>query len=418
MKHKLFKTKGILSKYDGKGVYMRGLRLIIILLISTILCYNVSAASIAVTKAVMNYQDVLKGGYAEDYVYVSTDTEFDVPLEYEVIGDVQGWISVSPDINNQTVYVNRSKIQELRIIIQPPVDTPTGNYTGGVRIITGTLNNPEGPYGSQLQAAFLIRINIEVTGTERIECNIGGLNIPDTEIGNPLEFSMTVSNTGNVRVRPNVSIDVWNQDQSTLLNSLTIDFNRVEVLPTTSRVLMNRFDNNYRIGQYWAYATVYPCQKSELISFSVLEKGSIADYGDLLRIENKPWASTGEAVPITAVFKNNGERVVSAKFKGVVQQNEKVVQVLDSDFYDVAQGEINNIQVFFTPKKLGQYTISGRVLYNNKLTYEKSSILNVNTGEEITSFNLTYIVIIIIIIIIILLLLIKIKKKKQKINRF
>ena len=33
---------------------------------------------------------------------------------------------------------------------------------------------------------------------------------------------------------------------------------------------------------------------------------------------------------------------------------------------------------YFTPKDSGRYVISGRVLYNKKLTFEKSSILNVN----------------------------------------
>ncbi|MGV8151073.1 MAG: hypothetical protein ACP5NV_05075 [Candidatus Woesearchaeota archaeon] len=424
--HKFFKTvnksNDVVSKRGVGDLNMSYLKVLLFSLVFIFLfasiTFQVSAASISVTKAVMDYKGVLRGGYAQDFVYVASDTDFDVPIEYEFVGDIKNWISVIPDYNktNTTIFISRDKIQELVVVIQPPADTPTGNYTGGVRVITGTINRPEGPYGSQLQAAFLIRLNVEIVGDERLSCNIGGITIKDTEIGLPIEFSMVASNNGNVRVWPNVTVDFWNQDQTKMMGTHVSDFSRTEVLPTTSKLLYTTFENNLRIGQYWAYVTAYPCANSELVSFSVLEKGEISDYGDLLRIENKPWASTGEIIPISAIFKNNGERVVSAKFKGVVLYEEKIVDTLDSDFYDVAPGEVANLSVFFTPKKLGQYYISGRVLYNNKLTYEKSSILNVNSGEEIADFNFTYIIVIIIIVIIILLLLIRIKRKKQLIN--
>lgn len=376
------------------------------------------AAGLSVTKAAIEYKDVLRGGYAEDVVYVASDTDFDVPLEYEVLGDVAGWISFEPSINetNATLYVSRNHVQPLKIIIQPPADAASGEYNGGVRIITGTINKPGGPYGSQLQAAFLIRIKVIVTGEQMLSCNFGGLNIPDIEIGSPIRYSFSVQNTGNVRVRPNISIDFWNQDQSRLMKSVLNNFN-TDVLPTTSRIFSGDSSSNLRIGQYWAYATVYPCTNSEILSFSVLEKGQIADLGELLRIENQPWASTGEIVPINAIFKNNGQRVVSAKFKGVITMDNRLIQNIDSDFYDIPPGETINITVFFTPKKQGQYYISGRVLYNNKLTFEKSSILNVNTGENITDINMIYVIVIIVILIIILLLLIKIKRKKQRMHR-
>jgi hypothetical protein len=410
----------IYKRFFKKGLKSGLVSLMLLTAVILILSANDSAAvGLSVTKASMNFDGVLKGGYAEDIVYVGTDSDFDIPLSYETIGDVGPWIQFDPDLNssNITVFINKDSVQALKIIIQPPEDTATGNYTGGVRIITGTINRPEGPYGSQLQAAFLIRIRVEVTGEERLSCNIGGVNIRDTEIGAPLEFSMTVANNGNVRIRPSASIDFWNQDQTRIVSTKTSNFNNLEVLPTTSRVMSSVFENTLRIGQYWAYITVQPCDRSQLVSFSVVEKGAIIDSGDLIRIENKPWASIGEIVPITAFFRNTGPRIVSAKFKGVILRDNSLVENIDSDFYDVQPGEIINITEYFTPKKLGQYYISGRILYNNKLTFEKSSILNVNEGVESQGFNLTYALIIIIVAIVILLLLIIRKKKREMHHR-
>jgi len=228
---------------------------------------------------------------------------------------------------------------------------------------------------------------------------------------------MTVSNSGNIRITPTATIDIWNQDQTKLVTSKQLEFNNMEVLPTANQAFANTFANDLRIGQYWAYVTVAPCNNSGLITFNVYDKGTIVDTGELIRIDNPSWAKIGDVVPITAAFKNTGERSVSAKFKGVVTSENKIVETIDSEFYDIAPGQVGNIQVFFTPKKYGQYIITGRILYNNKLSFEKSSVLNVNEGVEASSFNWFYVLILIIIIILILLLLIRIRKKKHNLHR-
>jgi len=376
--------------------------------------------SISVTKAVIDYNDVLKGGYAEDVLYVSTDAPFNVPISYELLGDIKDWVSVDPDLNavNSTVYISNANYQAIRIIIQPPADTPIGNYSGTIRLITGTLNNAQGQYGSQLQAAFMIRINVRVTGTQLLSCSGAGVIIRDSEIGSPLEYSMNVGNSGNIRVRPTATIDIWNQDQTKLIMTKNLDFNNLEVLPTTTQAFYNSFASNLRIGQYWAYVTVQPCGNSNLATFNVYEKGTIVDSGELLRIDNKPWAKVDEIVPINAVFKNTGERTVSAKFKGVITSENRIVQTLDSEFYDIAPGQTGTIQVFFTPQRYGQYIITGRILYNNKLSFEKSSVVNVNEGvEHMDNSVWIYALVFIVIIIIVLLLLIRIRKKKHSIRR-
>lgn len=396
------------------------MKLIFILVAILIIPSFVTAVGISVTKAILNYDNVLKGGYAEDVLYVSTDAPFDIPLSYELLGDIANWTSVEPDLNspNTTIFISNTNYQPIRVLIKPPADTPSGTYTGDVRLITGAINKPGGQYGSQLLAAFMIRVTIQVTGTEYLSCSGGGVYIKDTEVGSPLEYFMTVSNGGNIRVRPTASIDIWNQDQTKLLLTKQLDFNNMEVLPTTNQAFANTFTNTLRVGQYWAYVTVSPCGNSQLTTFNVYEKGSIVDSGELIRIDNKPWAKIGEVVPIVATFKNTGQRTVSAKFKGVIVAENKIIETIDSEFYDFAPGQTGNITVYFTPKRYGQYFISGRVLYNNKLSFEKGSVLNVNEGVEEIGVNWAYILILIIIIITILLLLIRIRKKKHNTHRF
>ena len=377
-----------------------------------------SAIGISVTRAVINFNNVLKGGYAEDSFFVSTDAPFDVPISYELSGEMKDWVSIDPDLNapNVTIFINNSHYQPIRVIVQPPADTPAGNYTGTLRVITGSLNKPGGQYGSQLQAAFLLRLTVEVTGTQYMSCSAGGIAIRDTEVGKPLEYYMTVSNGGNIRITPNASVDIWNQDQTKLVDTKYLSFDNLQVLPTTTQGFTTTFDENLRVGQYWGYVTVYPCQSTQLLTFNVYEPGTIVDTGDFIRIDNPPWAKVGDVVPFTAVFKNTGQRTVSAKVKGVITMDNKIIDTVDTDYYDIAPGETGSIKNYFTPKDPGQYVMTARILFNNKLSFEKSSALNV-TGESAQNFNWLYILILIIIIIIVLLLLIRIKRKRQHIRR-
>jgi hypothetical protein len=408
-------------KYSHRLNGLFGILFLIIssIIITILFSSSASAVGISVTKAVIEYNNVLRGGYAEDFLYVSTDAPFDIPLSYELLGDTAGWITVSPDLNDpdNVIYVSNTKYQPIKVIIQPPSDTPIGVYTGDLRILTGTLSTLGGQYGSQLQAAFMIRIRLEITGTEFVSCSGDSVIIRDTEVGSPIEYYMTVSNNGNVRIRPTANVEVWNQDLTKLVMSKNLEFNNREVLPTTSEAFSTSFASDLRIGQYWAYVTIAPCGNTVLTTFSVYEKGTIIDTGDLIRLDSQAWAKIGDVVPITAVFKNTGSRTVSAKFKGIVTLNDNIVEVLDSEFYDVPPGETGSIPVYFTPEKLGQYIISGRILYNNKLSFEKSTVLNVNEGIEKSDNTWIYLLILIIIIVLILLLLINIKKKKKHMHR-
>ena len=52
-----------------------------------------------------------------------------------------------------------------------------------------------------------------------------------------------------------------------------------------------------------------------------------------------------------------------------------IEKVIDTDTYNVPPGQTARIETFFNPTEPGQYVVAGRVLYNNKLTFQKSTII-------------------------------------------
>ena len=393
---------------------------IIFLALALLLVSNASAVSIGVNKAVLNFEDVLNGGYAEDTIIISTDASRNVSIEKEVSGDIEEWVRFEPE---ETV-LNRQKPGRLTIIIEPPIDIATGNYQGEIRLITSPIDEiRSGQFGSAIRTSFRIKVQLSVTNDEIVSCTVGGFNLKDTEITYPVEFSATATNNGNVRVRPNFQIEIFNQQQTETAERAEYIVGR-DILPTTTQEIFNSFENwNLDTGQYWAKINSELCSGERTITFNVVEKGEIADKGELMSINNPLWVKVGDIVPIETVFRNTGTRYESAQLKGTVKLQDQIVKVIDTDPIDIAPGETITLETFFNPKMVGQYHIDARVLYNNKLTFWKKSVLNAQTSEEYEQRVRTLAwkswskVILVLIVIAILVLLIQIKKKKSKIQR-
>ncbi len=392
----------------------------LLLIATTIILFNmislVSAAAIGVNKGEMNFLNVLRGGYAEDSVIISTDVTHNMTVDYRITGDIEGWVRFEPE----ELIMKNGNHAELTVIIEPPVDTSNGVYEGTIELLTSPLTNfGTAQMGSSILTAFSIKVSSEVTGRQVSSCRAAGFDIKDAEISYPLEFYSTIVNTGNVRISPDYVITIWDQEQKEVLFEYEFRTEE-ELLPTTTKTLYEQIDVDLDIGQYWAEVSSPDCGDVQLLTFNVVERGEIADKGELIRIEHPSWVKTGDIVPITASFRNMGTRYVATKLKGLITLEDNIIKIIDTDLLDVAPGQTVQLETFFSPKVPGKYEISLRALYNNKLTFEKQSLLNVNPSDEFSEelkklqWKNTKSILLIIIVIIILLFLILIKKKKSR----
>ncbi|MGV8162888.1 MAG: hypothetical protein ACP5N2_06175 [Candidatus Nanoarchaeia archaeon] len=386
-----------------------------LLLLLLLMLPIVNAALLGVNKVEVEYRDVLRGGYAEDNVIVSTGAINNISVYAEASGDIKEWVSFEPALQPLIMSANSPAI--VRMIVRPPADAAVGTYEGKLLISTGPLGAQESNMGTNIVVAFEVKIRVIITDTQILSCNAGGFDLLDAEIGYPLEFSASAGNGGNVRVRPSFEIKVYDQSQKNLVTTLNY-ISQEDILPTLQGQIEAKLNHSLKEGQYWAEVTSPNCGSGSLITFSILEKGGISDLGEFVRIQNDAWAKTGEIVPISAQFRNRGTRVVSAQFKGIITNSEnKIVKVLSSDKVDVDPDQLMNLELFFTPEEVDQYKIIGRVHYNSKITYEKSSMLNVEQGtSKITLFSKYkyYVVLVILLLIIVILIVLIIRKRRKK----
>ncbi|MBR9693103.1 hypothetical protein GOV07_04205 [Candidatus Woesearchaeota archaeon] len=374
------------------------------------------AVGIGVNKGSISYEDVLQNGYAQEVILVTTDSPETIIGTYQFEGGIAPWLRVEPPVDE--FEFSRGNPYALTLIVEPPRDARLEDYDGGFRVLTGEiLRSDGGKIGTSTRAAFFIKIALGVSGTERLECSMGGVRIKDTELEQPFDFMANVVNKGNVRIQPEFKISIYDQFQEKLVAELAVPMDE-EIFPTVTSNFVTQVTYDLSPGQYWATVELPLCGDSTFLTFDVLDRGGVADKGELLRVEAQSWAETGDIIPIKAIFLNKGSRIVSAKFKGTIttRNGGRLVKVIDTDLYNVPPGETAEIETFFNPVDPAQYIVAGRVLYNNKLTFQKGTVINVEGMKLLAaaSFGGPFLLILFLLIAILVFLILIARKKRRR----
>ena len=364
----------------------------------------VSAVSVGVSPATLTFKNVLRGGYSQGSLVVSADSQTKTNISVTTFGNVSSWLNFTENFS-----VSKDNPYLLRVSATPPSDTPNGNYTGFLRIETSSLGTKsKGNFVGVVKSTLDVYVTVEVVDTQIIQCGASKYSVNSVEKGDNVIFNIDVTNTGNVKLKPRVTIDIWNEDQTNIVKK--VDTLGKEILPSLKKgISIEVPTTQLGVSQYWADVSAVDCLSSKLLTFDVLEPGALKANGVLLDILTNKTAKVGDTVPIEVTFKNIGEKQVSAEFKGQITRNGKIVQLLDSPVSDVKIGKIGFFHFYFTPKGSGAYLISGRVYYSGKQTYESSTKIDVISNSFFMSI-IPYIYGVLIVVIAFLFL--KILKEK------
>ncbi len=398
-------------------------------------------AGIGISPVSLTYEDMLRDGYAENSLIVTSSLDNPIPVYGSRHGDIAEWVhfstaeasgegfewdeggSAEPAAGGATGDAERTflgtvgagKPLIIPVVVTPPADAATGKYEGYLVIETGHLGTVSDTMGSAIKLSLLNWVNVGITGEERRSCQIGGITLADTEPGMPLEVSLVVRNSGNVRLSPAVEVDIWDQSEEELLLSENLESQTV--LPTTRKEQRFYMDHGLPVGQYWALVGVPECGFTTLLTFDVLPPGGIVDRGVLESVSSEVWALVGEIVPVRAVFTNTGQRSVTATFKGAATADAgegKVAALLESDAVVAEPGQSVELLAYFTPEEPGQYELSGRVHYNGKITYEKGTLLNVNSMVRRARLSAAMVILYMAVLAAAAVLLFAIKRERRR----
>jgi hypothetical protein len=386
-------------------------RMILLVCTFIFLISFVSSANIGISPASTYFKDVLRGGYAEKVVTITIDSVEPTKVSLAPRGDIAEWLS----FKETEFEVSKDKPYYLKIILQPPIDIPNGNYSGFLRITTTSKGSGvAGQATGIVNAALDLYLEVDITDVQYSSCRAWNYQAESAEKGDDVLFKLNIYNEGNVRLSPTIKIDVWNQERTEIVKQL--EFSEEIVIPTTEKELIINMDSSdLKIGQYWVEITSVECYSSETLTFDVLEEGALKAQGVLLRVTSPPWIKVDDTTLIEALFENTGEKNVNARFKGEITLGSKIVQILESESSSVEMGKFETFKFYFTPRKEGRYIVTGIVLYDGKRTFEKSTVINVEKkGFEWNSLKMPLIYIFLIIAISYLAYKIRQERKRNK----
>lgn len=386
---------------------------IIIFIITVLILINfVDASVVGVSPSIVRFNKMIKEGYAEVNVVASTSFVQPLRAHFSKEGEIADWMRFEPDVENFVFSINAP--YSFTLIMEPPADATNGNYTGTIKITTDELASVETGAGSSIIAQVAMLIFVEIVDDQIIACRAGAISSLNAEFGDNFGIRATVHNDGNVRLRPEIEVRVYDQLQTQLMFSRS--YFGDQILPTRNKDLYNEITNDLEIGQYFAEIFFKDCGITKKTTFDILEKGQISDAGTLIGIRTYDVVNVNEPVYIGPMFRNLGERTVIAQFKGEIRnlRNNKIVQLIESDALEVTPGKVIEFRMFFTPTKASEYQISGRVKYNNKLTFDEKSKIITAKGEFFDFSLIIYFILYIIFGLIILILIGKIKRARKK----
>lgn len=377
------------------------------LVVGVLLVYTfslVSAVNIGVSPATIKFDNVLRQGYAEDYIAVSVDSENEIGISLTANGEIADWLTFP----EEEFYVSKENVKYVKISVSPPNDIPNGNYTGFLKVQSTSFGeNIEDHAVGKILSTLDLSITVSVTDVEYNNCVVKNVEISSAEKGDDVLISMDVLNLGNVRLSPKVLFDIWDLDQIEILKQES--FIGKGILPTIEESLEFRVNSkDLDLGQYWGDLSIVDCLYQNLFTFDILEEGALKSEGVLLNILSKKEAKVKETIPFEASFKNTGEKDLKATFKGRATYAGKIVQVFESEELIVKEGSVEKFLLYFTPQKEGKYVITGRVYYDSKKTFESSQSIEVS-GSSFSFVTILYV----LLFIVILGLIVKIKKEKK-----
>jgi hypothetical protein len=390
------------------------------LIVSIVIPFS-QAISLGVSPASFTFENTLRGGFATYEGLLSTGDAGSLRVSYDVVGENSDWIQV--DLGD--ALLSKDKPLSFDVTVRPPEDAANGEYSAKIRFFLAT-----GFTGQEVESRIFTGLSVDVyfsvTGEEHVDCVIGGVSVSDAEEDRPLELYLTVKNNGNVRVKPKIDIAILDQSKETLM--YTESFYADEVLPTTKKQILKEVDYDLIKSQYWMQVSSEDCSGSDFLTFNIVGFGEVYDLGEIVRMETPDVPVKGELVPVQAFFKNTGARVVNAKLRAIVSLDGNVVAVLESDELQVKPDEVVDLEAYFRPELQGNYVIKSQVLYNNKLTYEKSNNLVVSehleeesegqgiqeiTGGVVGAGSSSWLAVVVLFSIIILLFVLIMRKKKR-----
>ena len=310
-------------------------------MMSLFLLASVWGASIGVSPSEVVFEGLYVDGYAAPTLQVSTMDPY-VRVSVSVEPAELSWISVEPE--SFAVQHGRPALLTVRA---EPAEVAPGNYSGSL-VIHVEPSEPRLGEGTRsiVLPALRVPIRASITGEAILRCGLE-LTVPAVPEDGLLTLDLRLTNRGNVRLSPDVSVELGTED--TIEEHTTVNLS-ARPGETTERKEM--VVHHLQEGNHWVLADPGPCGEAVFVPFKVSPPA-----GGLPTVESLEAGEgvRGQYIPMTAQLFNQNPFPVESTLVVDISSPAGEVQRVTSGPLRMASGERQNLTLHFRPLGAGSY---------------------------------------------------------------
>jgi len=229
--------------------------------------------------------------YEQQIILVRSDP--DVPLKASIIVDapeIQDWIEVVEGLEFELPRGEQKIPMTVRVTV--PEDAEFKNYTGAIRVKTGTIEAGEGRGSVNISLGAQIDIELNVIDREILDFRVRKISASDLNEGHKvgwlffpgkIPFRMMIENTGNVDNSPSkVEFQMYDSTGVVLLEETKNKGRVPKIKPYATAEVVANLPTRLPAGSYLARYKVYnndEVKQEGEISINILPYGTLQTAG-------------------------------------------------------------------------------------------------------------------------------------------
>ncbi len=364
-----------------------------------------ATSGLGVAPTNLHFTDVLPGSGVQKQITLHNYAETTQQVSIEKSGDTADWLSFPA---GQTLSIQAGASMTLTAVLEVPASAGLGTYFGSIRIRAEPSGTISSGAGAQIAPGVVLPVSVTVTDTVRVALSLVDVSITNPEVGQPLELTLALENSGNVAVSPVARVEILDATQTTVLRTAEAELPEVVAGARVELPVSISTEDLKTETNYWARTSVTLADGTttgQLVrAFDVVEPGGGACIAYLSALWAPSQANAGEPVNVVATVENAGDVVTYAQLRGTVTGRDGVeVASLTSPIVAIQPGTRGQVVASFVPTEEANYTITGRVYHGpsdqqgpegltamteTKTVYLSTYPFNGTTGSPVTQWLL------------------------------
>ena len=333
------------------------------------------AQGVGISPTAAEFDDTLRNGEYYRTITVINGGSSDQVFSFQPGGDIGQWLTIvdTEDRTQELETITAGANSRARVLLRLniPEDAPNGTFRGVVRVMAAGSGSTQGGNGAGASVNIGAEILVQaiVSGTQVIDGKLIDASVNQVELGSFMRINSVVQNLGNVRVNPQVTLEVLNPEGTVVFQET---FQQESIFASETGAVSAEWDTTgQELGDYRVKTSVrfgdFDVGEREF-DFTILPFGTLTRQGELRSLELVVKPDPQDLGMMHAIFQNTGQIDTLAKFIGEFYFGDKLIDVLTSEEVLVLVGEQKRLEVFPRAGEAGEYSIRGKVNFEGKET--------------------------------------------------